>query len=364
LHAIFVHAYILHLSDVVVMLRDGGTRDVLAGGGPPPPSEEDRPGRSRSGGAGANATRILVVYSGPNNSTSRMARLYERNMDYFLLHGIDCVGGDRDVATDTVIVVGHEYYGAYLPRVRLLNDMCRRSAPSPGRGGGGGGGDSVLLVARRNVCYDMESARLALYGGVSGLAPIPTYDYFVFVNCGVTGPAPPPLPPPPGGGRTGRWTSHFIRLLDNTVKMTGLTLNCEVEGGEHIMSMMYAVDRIGLDVIMKSGAIYDCLLNNDTDFIGSYEKKMGLAIRNAGYGLRPIVRHRVDMAVTKSNARDCHPCKSDMFPDSTVENVAGLAPSCKERDHYRDIWIGSRYALHSDCVCLNARLSTHPLLSS
>ena len=134
------------------------------------------------------------------------------------------------------------------------------------------------------------------------------------------------------------------------------------------MSMMYAVDRIGLDVIMKSGAIYDCLLNNDTDFIGSYKKKMGLAIRNAGYGLRPIVRHRDDMAVTKSNARDCHPCNSNMLPHSTVEIdaglVAGLAPSCKERDHYRDIWIGSRYALHSDCVCLNARLSTHPLLSS
>ncbi len=108
-------------------------------------------------------------------------------MDYFLLHGIDCVGGDRDVATDTAIVVGHEYYGVYLPRVRLLNDMCRRSAPSPGRGGGGGGGDSVILVARQNLCYDMESARLALYGGVSGLAPIPTYDYFVFVNCSVTG---------------------------------------------------------------------------------------------------------------------------------------------------------------------------------
>jgi len=193
----------------------------------------------------------------------------------------------------------------------------------------------------------MESARLALYGGVSGLAPIPTYDYFVFVNCGVTGPAMPPPPPPPSGRRTGRWTSHFVRLLDDTVKMTGLTLNCEREGDEHIMSMMYAVDRIGLDLIMKSGAIYDCLPNHNNDFVNSYERKMGRAILDAGYGLRPVVRHRDDMAATKSNAQDCHPCRSDTFPDSTVENVAGLAPSCEERDHYRDIWIGSRYALPS-----------------
>jgi hypothetical protein len=142
-----------------------------------------------------------------------------------------------------------------------------------------------------------------------------------------------------------RWTSHFIRLLDDTVKMTGLTLNCEDEQ-VHIMSMMYAVDRIGLDVIMKSGAVYDCLLNNDTDFIGSYEKKMGDAILDAGYGLRPLVRHRQDAYVTKPTARqDCRPCKSDIYPDGSDEsvNVTGLAPSCKERDHYGDIWIGHRY---------------------
>ena len=366
LHAIFVHARILHLSDVAVMLRDDGgtTGGIFVGGGgpppPPPPSENERSsgsilsGDDDDGGA-ANATRILVVYSGPNDARSHLAGLYERNTDYFLLHGIDCDYRDEhDVtATDTVIVVGHEYYAAYLPRVRLLNDRCRRqSAPSSGRRGGGwggwgggvgkGGGDAVLLVARRNVCYDMESARLALYGGVSGLAPIPTYDYFVFVNCGVTGPAVPPPPPP--GKRTGRWTSRFVRLLDDTVKMTGLTLNCEREGDEHIMSMMYAVDRIGLDLIMKSGAIHDCLPNDHNDFINSYERKMGRAILDAGYGLRPVVRHRDVMAATKSNARDCHPCRSDIFPDSTVENVAGLAPSCEERDHYRDIWIGSRYA--------------------
>ena len=356
LHATFV----LHLSDIMVMLQNDRTRGIFAGGGdgnasPPPSESEVSWSRSHDAAiiASTNTTRILVVFSGPTSSTSadddkkaNILSLYKRNLDYFLLHGIDCDYDNYDVTTDTVIVVGHEYYNTYLPRIRLLNDRCREATSKSGRGAGKRRGDAVLLVARRNVCYDMESARLALYGGVSGMPPISTYDYFFFVNCGVTGPAPPPPPSSGVGGRTAdRWTSHFIRLLDDTVKMTGLTLNCE-DGQVHIMSMMYAVDRIGLDVIMKSGAVYDCLLNNDTDFIGSYEKKMGDAILDAGYGLRPLVRHRQDAYVTKPTARqDCRPCKSDIYPDGSDEsvNVTGLAPSCKERDHYGDIWIGHRY---------------------
>ena len=52
-----------------------------------------------------NATITLVVYSGPNTKdpnayTAHMAKLYEKNCDYFLIHGIDC---NSALTTDTVI---------------------------------------------------------------------------------------------------------------------------------------------------------------------------------------------------------------------------------------------------------------------
>lgn len=190
----------------------------------------------------------------------------------------------------------------------------------------------------------MESARLALYGGVSGMRPISKYDYFVFVNCGMAGPASPSTKWP------GPWTSHFTRLLDDRVKMSGLTLNCDtVSGLEHMMSIVYALDRIGLDIVMKSGAIFDCLDSGIQDrineqgltqfVIDNYEMKMGKVIKDAGYGLRPLIRHDKGMLVTKENAGDCHACQNE---NEKKKNDVGLSPSCDERAYYKDMWIGSR----------------------
>ena len=158
-------------------------------------------------------------------------------------------------------------------------------------------------------------------------------------------------PSPPSAKWPGPWTSHFTQLLDDKVKMSGLTLNCDVvQGLEHIMSMVYALDRIGLDIVMKSGAIFDCLINEEKDIINNYERKMGNVILDAGYGLRPLIRHDKGMIVTKENAGDCHPCKDvakkdkdKIDEDEIKEKIkVRLSPSCDERAYYEDIWIGSR----------------------
>ena len=121
----------------------------------------------------------------------------------------------------------------------------------------------------------------------------------LFVNCGVTGPAPPTK------DRPGPWTSRFTSLLDDRVKMTGLSMNCRLVDGVHIQSMAYALDRVGLDLVVKSGAIFDCLEKphrNHVDYIvENYEKKMGKVILDAGYALR---LGGSDVVVTKSNVRD------------------------------------------------------------
>ena len=149
----------------------------------------------------------LVVYSGPSNKASRLAPLYQTNLEHFLKHGVDCS------VQDTVISVGQDYYEDYLPRIRAMQEVC---AQQPHRG-------KVILVPRRDVCYDMETVRIVFYGGVHRV-DVRTYDYFVYANCGASGPPPQKNSAP----QQRRWWTHkFTDLLDETVKMSGLTVNCE-----------------------------------------------------------------------------------------------------------------------------------------
>ena len=113
--------------------------------------------------------------------------------------------------------------------------------------------------------------------------------------------------------------------------------------------MMYVLDKVGLDLVMKSGAIFDCLDPPKADFINLYERKMGRAILDAGYAIRPLIGGR-DIVVSKSNLNECIPCGEGGGLNST-ELI-----SCHLRDQYRDIWIKSRYAPVS-CLVLTLILS-------
>ena len=88
---------------------------------------------------------------------------------------------------------------------------------------------------------------------------------------------------------------------------------------------------------MKSGAIFDCLSTDPptSDFINKYERKMGHAILDAGYALRPLIGGQ-DMIVNKSNIMDCIPCSDE-------DLTAFGSTSCTQRYRYRDVWIESRY---------------------
>lgn len=204
--------------------------------------------------------KVLVVYTGPDSKNSPKAELYEKNFEYFLKNGIDCR------RQDTLAVVGHEYYEEYKEQALRISDECALF------------GNKFILLARRSVCYDMESVRLAMFGG-AGIS-IEAYDYMVYVNCGVTGPGRPE-------DTDTHWTERFISRLDDKVKMTGLTVNCLPR--PHIQSMMFALDRKGIDIIKKSGAVFDCVEHPVKSFVSSYEIKMSDAILGKGFALRPTL---------------------------------------------------------------------------
>ena len=305
-------------------------------------------------------TKTLVVYAGPSSKSNKLGHpeLYIKNLEFFLRNGIECNRADASShIIDTVIAVGHDFYDEYLPWVEKLNVKCQAQNPN--------NNNKVILISRRESCYDMEAARLTLYGGVHGIH-YKDYDYFVFANCGTTGPAPPShtqIKYQLGKGKVllSSWTTHFTKLLTDQVKMTGLTLNCAQHDRVHIQSMVYALDRIGLQLVMDYGCIYDCLdpKYNETSFVNGYEKNMGLAIVGGGYSLRPLIRPRdgydvngdgkssLMSIVNKTNLEECFHCTEEERKNATGKELE----VCERKDWYSDIWIGNRYVLLFVCIC-------------
>ena len=128
------------------------------------------------------------------------------------------------------------------------------------------------------------------------------YDYFVYVNCGVSGPS--------AKWSTLPWTDVLTLPMEvhPTVKMTGLTMNCPTprrrrnslgRKGSHIQSMVYALDKIGFQLIrnVTNNVIFDCTTAQDDDspttrrnnIILQYEIGMSQLILQHGYGISPII---------------------------------------------------------------------------
>lgn len=231
--------------------------------------------------------RILVVYSGPTHYTldskSKKPTLYRLNFEYFIKHGIQCQ------TQDTALVVTDQVEPYYRTQIDQLDSECKEKY-----------GTFVKMLTRNDTCYDMESVRTVFNDPI--IAANATYDYFLYANCGTTGPAKE---------FAKNWTSIFISKLNDRIKMTGLTAECA--NAVHIQSMVYAVDRIGLNLIQS--APYDC--NQDTGYkaltvhdhkvghiVNNYERKMGKLIMENGYGIEAFLRPKQYFLHDKCSDRD------------------------------------------------------------
>ncbi len=241
--------------------------------------------------------RVLVVYSGPTELTlpnvtiermkpsEKRMELYRLNFEFFLQHGIQCS------SHDTILVVTDVVASNYQAQIDTLHAQCQQDF-----------GHYVQMIVRENKCFDLESVRVALHyvehigrpavfmekPGNDGMGHNVTayYDFTVLVNSGMTGPSPHWAKLP--------WTNVFLQGLRDGVKMTGLTMNCERDVA-HIQSMLYAVDREGLQIIVDGGAIFDCAAGDDSlkekgNIIRNYELRMGQLLLQAGYGISSVLR--------------------------------------------------------------------------
>lgn len=285
--------------------------------------------------------KVLVVFSGPtefippNTTPNTITRpqkkmeLYRLNFDFFIEHGIQCQ------AHDTILVVTDVVAARYQSQIDRMHDQCEQDH-----------GHYVRLVVRNNTCLDLESVRVALeYADKIGRPAVVTdsnmkkmnqsayYDYFVYLNCGVTGPSPQWASLP--------WTNVFLQGLRDGVKMTGLSMNC-VFYHAHIQSMMYAMDKEGLQVVVDGGAIYDCTKRLDHSvndhnslhgkIVQNYELKMSNLLLHAGYGISSILR---PITIFQQNRTLClnrygNDTLNDMWIGNPLNEYFGKVPSLDE----------------------------------
>jgi hypothetical protein len=238
--------------------------------------------------------KILVVYAGPtelvdpemsptNPSYSQSNNLkYHLNTAYFLKHGVQCK------TQDTLIVLTNVTISLYQSQIQEMDYECNEKY-----------NHRVLVTTREPYCYDLEAVRVAV---MDRIVNIRDYDYFLYVNCGVSGPAKEMANLP--------WTNLFLSKLKGRVKMTGLSHNCFYP---HIQSMMFALDREGLQIILQGGAIFKCTQrwpkftemddhSSKSLIIFEYEIKMSELILSAGYAIEPYLRSQV---LVKENISHC-----------------------------------------------------------
>lgn len=260
--------------------------------------------------------KILVVYSGPTslvvenddgntafeggggNSNRLKDELYMKNFEYFLHHG-----GVNCQHHDTLLLVTEEVFSYYYPIVKdyqkkYCNNNTSSSSSSSTTAAEPNQDHFVRLVVRENVCLDMESVRLVLYGLVNGV-DVNSYDYLIYINCGMSGPAPSRRVRVDSHRDEWSWTDAFTERFrddddddDDRVRMVGISHNC-FHGQPHIQSMAYALDRKGIQLIRKSRAVYDCRTGDASKgaIIHRYEIGMSRYLMTRGYAVRSILRN-------------------------------------------------------------------------
>lgn len=125
---------------------------------------------------------------------------------------------------------------------------------------------NVIIINRPNIGFDFGGHNCALNYIKDKL----TFDYFIFMNCGVIGPFLPSYYP-----KILNWTNVFTSKLTDKVKLVGTSIVClpppDKGGyGPRVESFCFATDKIGLNIVLQEGTIfydhktkYDAIINGE-----------------------------------------------------------------------------------------------------
>ena len=190
---------------------------------------------------------------------------YERNMQYFVMHGIS-----ESHPCHYIIVVqrieGRPY--ADLP-------------PLP---------PNAWYEFHDNVCFDYGTIGWLMRNSKLDTAK---YKYFVMMNSSTRGPFMPAY------FKQQAWSRIFTDKLNEDVKLVGSTISCEGAslGGDpanawrqnpHVQSYVLATDQVGLGILQRDGNVFACFEDlHDTIYYA--ELGSSLAVLEAGYNIDSLM---------------------------------------------------------------------------
>uniref|UniRef100_A0A061R598 Glycosyl transferase group 1 n=1 Tax=Tetraselmis sp. GSL018 TaxID=582737 RepID=A0A061R598_9CHLO len=152
----------------------------------------------------------------------------------------------------------------------------------------------VLVQEGQPVCWNGTVVQSLALGSK-------TYDYFILMSSIARGPFPPRY-------LSGMfsWVELLKGTIDNQTKLVGMSLNCTSHGLQrhpYVHPMLFAMDRVGLDAVLGSGALERPMGCGDDSVASS----VSLAVLQAGYNIRGMeVRHAgIDFRVEPRSSSLC-----------------------------------------------------------
>ena len=165
----------------------------------------------------------------------------------------------------------------------MLNGGCSVNIPKQ---------KNIAKIRKPNIGYDFGSWNEGLKK-----VNINLYNYFIFLNDTVKGPFSSEEE------NDFLWYKSFTRLLNDRVKLSGISINnypfLKKNSGQkikreryrfrHVQSMIFCLDRVGLNILLKKKIFglplkyYDDICKKKRKFIIRFEIGMSLVIRSSGY---------------------------------------------------------------------------------
>ncbi|KAK6496974.1 hypothetical protein TWF481_001953 [Arthrobotrys musiformis] len=137
---------------------------------------------------------------------------------------------------------------------------------------------NIQIIQRNNTCFDLGSHAEVLTANNSTL--IKKYNRFIMMNASIRGPFLPTW-------SKECWSDAYLDQLSDTNKLVGMTMRCNADKGKRkvMHSMLYATDRIGLQVLLP---VLNHCFPTFWKAVGA-EERAAQTMLNAGYNVTVLM---------------------------------------------------------------------------
>lgn len=172
----------------------------------------------------------------------------------------------------------------------------------------------ITVIRKQNRCFDFGSYGVALKLLKSKLK---SYKYFVFLNSSVRGPFLPSFVK-----NSYKWYEAFIKPLNGEIKLSGLAVNCPDGVGRripHVMSMMFALDKIGLRIAQKNN-VFDCSPSKTESLYAEGDLSKSILENGYNFAVMQMKYSKIDFRDVYKEPQPCAVISRDIFLDERAED--------------------------------------------